>query len=298
MNVSSLSECEQVAFRDAKYHRDKVENFQAEVQEKGLPGFKGNISGTVIYDTSKKTCQLIFPGCASADRMSANDAGVYRSDLPLPSPPPSPLPSTSSNVALPPVAVRAKVTGSVTLLGYSKETFGEKEQKAFGAAIAKVVNVAPEFVAVTVKEAKRRHFLAVIGIEVEYVITAANVTAANNMQTTIKSVGSTELTTEFKAAGLTDVTGAIITVSDAVELVDDRVAPPPLPPPPPPLPLPPPPVGLWPPGKAAPPPPSPPPINVEVADSASKGVVANAPRFATTAALSFVVAVAAMILFH
>ena len=168
-------------------------------------------------------------------------------------------------------------------MGYSKETFGENEQKAFAAAIAKVAKVAPASVTVKVKEEqRRRRLLAVTAVEVEYVITTADVAAANSVKATIKAVGSIELMTEFKAAGLGEVTGATITVSDAVELVDDRVPPPPLPPP----------------GVASPPPPSPPPKSLVEVESAGVLGADHAPRATATATFSAAVAAAAMLLFY
>jgi hypothetical protein len=129
--------------------------------------------------------------------------------------------------------MRAKVTGSVTLQGYSKDTFGDKEQDAFAAGLANILNLADELVTVKVQDARRRLLAA---IAVDYEIAVADLAAGVNMQARIKAVISApaDLVDEFKAAGLTEVASAIVTVSDSVASRTAASRPPQPPPSPPP----------------------------------------------------------------
>jgi hypothetical protein len=142
--------------------------------------------------------------------------------LPRPSTPSSPpLPSSLS-----PITIRAKVTGSITLQGYSKNTFGDTEIQALTAGIANVVNTTKELVTVRVKDTRRR-LLATITIE--YEISTTNEGAAREIQFIIQTVSTVKLIAKFKEAGLSKVSNVIVTVSDEVVMVP--LAAPPLPPP-------------------------------------------------------------------
>ena len=103
----------------------------------------------------------------------------------------------------------------MTLQGYSKDTFGDKEQKAFATGMAKMLNVSSELVTVTVKDARRR-LLATSAIAVDYEIAVADVAAAVNMQASIKAVPPDDLVVELKAAGMTEVGRCRLTFSKPV----------------------------------------------------------------------------------
>ena len=63
------------------------------------------------------------------------------------------------------------MTGSVTLDGYTKATFGATEMNAFGTAMAKLAGVASSAVTVTVEDARRR---LLAGVKVTYEISSAD----------------------------------------------------------------------------------------------------------------------------
>ena len=106
-----------------------------------------------------------------------------------------------------------KVTGSVTLDGYTKATFGTAEKNAFGAAMAKLAGVQASDVTVAVEDA-RRHLLA--GVKVTYEIKSADEATAKTLQAKIKSKPATLVIQEMKSAGLDKVTTAAVTVDDEI----------------------------------------------------------------------------------
>ena len=137
---------------------------------------------------------------------------------PLTNPPPPPPPP-------PPIVIRAKVTGSVTLQGYSKDPFGDEEKQSLAAGIGKVANVTKDLVTVMGKNARRRLHLA--AVTVDYEIATADESAAKSIQSNMQAVDTVELITELKAAGLSEVSNVIVTVSEEVTLVSLPNPPPP-----------------------------------------------------------------------
>ena len=84
--------------------------------------------------------------------------------------------------------IRAMVTGTAAFEGYTEDTFGDTERRAFAAALAKLLNVSPEYVAVTVVSAGagRRRLLAAVAVT--YEVTVADVATAMDLQATIEDV--------------------------------------------------------------------------------------------------------------
>jgi len=170
---------------------------------------------------------LLGTGAAADDNATTTRAaGCYSVVSPPPSPPPAPPPPPLPSP--PPVVNRAKVTGTVTLEGYSRDSFGDTEQQAFAAGMANILKVAAEHVTVTVKDTRRRRLLATPAITLDYEIAVADVAAAVNIQARIKATASADLVVALKAAGLTEVSSAVVTVSDTIITSEES---PPSPPP-------------------------------------------------------------------
>jgi hypothetical protein len=128
-----------------------------------------------------------------------------------PSSPPPPSPSPPPPSPSPPPPATVTVVGAVTLDGYTKATFGATQQTAFKAGIAKLAKVSAAAVTVTVDDAARRRLLA--GVTVKYAIATTDTTAAAAIAKTIEETPAATVVTEMKAAGLTEVTTATVTVS-------------------------------------------------------------------------------------
>jgi len=103
--------------------------------------------------------------------------------------------------------------------GYSKETFGKGEQEAFRGVLAKVVHTLPEFIFIQFDGQTQRHLLAESSVDVRFIITSIDINAAMSVQTSVKSISSVELITEFKAAGLNDIFAVNVTVLQPMELI-------------------------------------------------------------------------------
>ena len=114
-----------------------------------------------------------------------------------------------------PVPLTAVVSGSVTLEGYTVDTFGENETAAFADALGSLLNVSSDNVNASVANASRRSLLAT-RIEISYSIAVPGVTAAVSLQSSIKALPPTDLVVRLKAVGLSEVSGVVVAVSDTI----------------------------------------------------------------------------------
>ena len=114
-----------------------------------------------------------------------------------------------------------KVTGTVILGGYTKDTFGLSERNAFAAAMAKLAGPGVKATDVTVAVegvASRRHLFAELsGVKVTYEIETQDTETAKTLQLAIKAKDAAVVVQEMKAAGLNKVTTATVTVDDTIK---------------------------------------------------------------------------------
>jgi len=128
--------------------------------------------------------------------------------VPSPHSPPS-LPLLTSKT------VKAVISGSVTVEGYTVDTFGENETAAFTNVMGSLLNVSSDDVNVTVATAARRRILS-SNVAISYAITVPDVPAAENLLASIKAVPHTDLVMRLKAEGLKKVSSVVVEVSDTI----------------------------------------------------------------------------------
>jgi len=171
-------------------------------------------AGSAIDEASNKADEAAAYAAEAAARLEAfgTPSPPPQPELSLssPSPPPRPL-------APPPVEMVAVVAGSVTVDGYTVDTFGENETTAFASAVANLMNVSADNVNVTVGPAGRRKLL-VAQIAISYSITVPDVAAAESLQASIIAVPPADLIVHLKAVGLDEVSAVLIVVSDDILL--------------------------------------------------------------------------------
>jgi hypothetical protein len=92
-----------------------------------------------------------------------------------------------------------KVTGVVTLDGYTAATFGTAQKTAFATAMANIAGVSASDVTVTVEDARRR---LLAGVKLTYEINTADAASAATLQATIKSKSGADVVSEMRSAGL------------------------------------------------------------------------------------------------
>lgn len=170
--------------------------------------FRNVLAGEMPVVHGKDSC-AVFEAAEKEAKCITNaltDADVDRSNL-VPPPPP---------------AATVTVVGSVTLEGYTEATFKAAEQVAFKTGIAKIAKVTAADVTITIEhdhsahdghDHRRRRLLEGDEVIVNYAIAATDTTAADAIAKSIEDTPAATVVTEMKAAGLTKVTGAKVTVS-------------------------------------------------------------------------------------
>jgi len=153
---------------------------------------------------------------ADAELIAADERLAAFAVPPPSPPPPATQPATPLPPALPPVAMSASISGNVTLDGYTVDTFGENETAAFANAMSSLLNVPSNMVDVTVTAARRRVLLAAAQVAVSYSIAVPDLAAAKSLQASIRAAPPTNLVELLKAEGLSEVSAAIVAVSDII----------------------------------------------------------------------------------
>jgi hypothetical protein len=143
------------------------------------------------------------------------DLCIVPSPPPPPTSPPSPPSPLSTSTVKAMTPVKAVVSGSVMVEGYTVDTFGENETTAFAKVMGDLLNVSSDDVDVTVATATRRRILS-SNVAISYTITVPDIPAAETLLATIKAVPPTDLVVRLKAEGLKEVSNVVVKVSDTI----------------------------------------------------------------------------------
>lgn len=158
-----------------------------------------------------------------------NSCGTLKSTWLAPSPPPPPPSPPPSPPPFPPPA-QASIEASLTLGGYTKDTFGVEEETMFKSAISSILNISPGAIRiVSVENAsskhKKRKLLSFSDeIVVDFKVEASTYNEADSFSRDLVTIEPEILKQNLEDAGLTELTQ--VAMDENIVLA----APPPLPP--------------------------------------------------------------------
>ena len=158
-----------------------------------------------------------------------NSCGTLKSTWLAPSPPPPPPSPPPSPPPFPPPA-QASIEVSLTLGGYTKDTFGVEEETMFKSAISSILNISPGAIRIvsvenaSSKHKKRKLLSSSDEIVVDFKVEASTYNEADSFSRDLVTIEPETLKQKLEDAGFTELTQ--VAMDENIVLA----APPPLPP--------------------------------------------------------------------